>query len=53
MIKILKQNNGDLMLPCQGTNSGDAPSTHGEGTYRYVSYATTYDANGNPNYPDL
>jgi hypothetical protein len=37
-----------------GTGSGDAPSIYGEqGTYRYVGYATTYDANGNPIYPDV
>jgi len=46
--------NGNLAATMSGTGSGDAPSTYGEqGTYRYVGYATTYDANGNPIYPDV
>ena len=51
---LLKQNNGVLAATMSGTGSGDAPSTFGEvGTYRYVGYATTYDADGNPNYPNV
>ncbi len=51
---LLKQYNGVLAATMSGTGSGDAPSTYGEeGTYRYVGYATTYDADGNPNYPDV
>ena len=46
--------NGNLAATMSGTGSGDAPSAYGEqGTYRYVGYATTYDANGNPIYPNV
>ena len=46
--------NGNLAATMSGTGSGDAPSAYGEqGTYRYVGYATTYDANGNPIYPNF
>ncbi len=46
--------NGNLAATMSGTGSGDAPSANGEqGTYRSVSYATTYDANGNPIYPNI
>ena len=51
---LLNQYNGNLAATMSGTGSGDAPSTFGEqGTYRYVGYATSYDANGNPIYPDV
>ena len=51
---LLKQYNSNLAATMSGTGSGDAPSTFGEqGTYRYVGYATSYDANGNPIYPDV
>ena len=51
---LLKQYNGNLAATMSGTGSGDAPSTFGEqGTYRYVGYALSYDANGNPNYPNV
>jgi len=51
---LLNQYNGNLAATMSGTGSGDAPSSTGEqGTYRYVGYATTYDANGNPIYPDV
>ena len=46
--------NGNLAATMSGTGSGDAPSAYGEqGTYRYVGYAQTYDANGNPIYPNV
>ena len=51
---LLKQYNGNLAATMSGTGSGDAENKDGiPGTYRYVGYATTYDADGNPNYPDV
>ena len=51
---LLNQYNGNLAATMSGTGSGDAPSSTGEqGTYRHVGYATTYDANGDPNYPNV
>jgi len=53
---LLAQNNenGNLAATMSGTGSGDAPSTYGEpGTYRYVGYATSLDASGNPIYPNV
>ena len=46
--------NGNLAATMSGTSSGDAPSSFGiPGTYRYVGYATTLDASGNPVYPNV
>lgn len=45
---LLKQYNGDLAATMSGTGSGGK-----NGVYRYVGYATTYDADGNPNYPNV
>jgi hypothetical protein len=45
---LLKQYNGDLAATMSGTGSGGK-----NGVYRYVGYATTYDANGNPSYPNV
>ena len=51
---LLNQYNGNLAATMSGTGSGDAPSSTGEqGTYRYIGYATSYDANGNPIYPNV